>query len=138
MAGRRGGRRMSRPWLGRVAGKARTKGGTMAEHTNLLPRYKHLRQVARHLGTRLVQSLPKSVLEEGGKRLGILKKGVLVLDSEDEIAVLMDYCIYDLRRQGRNAIESYLAESPLAPDSDEMVLLKAMREARYSLLVVEA
>jgi SEC-C motif len=52
--------------------------------------------------------------------------------------VLMDFCIYDVRRQGTNAVERYLAESPPASNSDEMVLLQAMREARFSLLAVEA
>ncbi|MCI0461510.1 MAG: SEC-C domain-containing protein, partial [Gemmataceae bacterium] len=63
---------------------------------------------------------------------------VLVLDSEDQIAVLMDYCIYEVRRRGRTAFEQYLADSPPAPDSDEMVLLKAMQQAHHSLFLVEA
>jgi hypothetical protein len=125
-------------WLGWLSGKVRGKGRSVSEHTAFLARYKHLRQVGLQFNNRLVQSIPKSVLDEGGKKLGILKKGVLVLDSEDEIAVLMDYCIYDVQRQGRNTVERYLVEFPPAPDSDEMVLLKAMCEARYSLFAVEA
>jgi SEC-C motif-containing protein len=109
----------------------------MTPHADLLPRYKHLRQVALRLNNRLVESLPKSVLDEGGKKLGLLKKNVITLDTEDEIAVLMDYCIYDVRREGANAAERFLAKSPPAPDSDERVLLEAMRQARYSLFVVE-
>jgi hypothetical protein len=112
--------------------------GTMSQHTELLARYKHLRQVGLRLNHRLVKTLSKSVLDEGGKKLGTLKKNVLVLDTEDEIVVLMDYCIHDVRRQGVNAVERYLAESPPAPDSEEMVLLQAMRQARYSLFAVEA
>src|SRR5437764_3440116 len=112
--------------------------GTMAQHAAILARYKHLRQAGLELNNRLVKTLPRSVLDEGGKKLGILKKNVLVLDTEDEIAVLMDYCIYDIRRQGINAVERYLAESPPPADSDEMVILQAMRQARYSLFMVEA
>jgi hypothetical protein len=108
------------------------------EHAELLARYKQLREVGLRLNNRLVETLSKSVLDEGGKKLGIVKKNVLVLDSEDEIAVLMDYCIHDVRRQGLNAVERYLAESPPPADSDEMVLLQALRQARYSLFVVEA
>src|SRR5947207_12579002 len=97
-------------WLRWFGGKDRRKGETMAEHTVSLARYKHLRQVGLRLNNRLVESLPKSVVDEGGKKLGILKRNVLVLDSEDEIAVLMDYSIHDVQRQGRNAVERYLAE----------------------------
>src|SRR5204863_1157619 len=57
---------------------------------------------------------------------------------QDMIAVLMDYCIYDVRRQGRNAIERFLAETPPPANSDDMVLLQAMRHARYSLFAVES
>lgn len=110
----------------------------MTRHAELLPRYKQLRQAALRLNNRLVETLSRSVLDEGGKKLGILRGYVLTLDSEDEIAVLMDYCIYDVRRRGVNAVERYLAKSPPAPDSDEMTLLQAMRQAYYSLFAVEA
>jgi hypothetical protein len=110
----------------------------MSEHAALLPRYKRLRHVAVPLNNRLVETVAKDVLDEGGKKLGILKGNTLVLDTEDEIVVLMDYCIHDVRRRGQNAVERYLAESPPAPDSDDMVLLQAMRQARYALLAVEA
>ena len=110
----------------------------MTSHAAMLPRYQHLRQVALQLNNRLVKLLPKEVLNEGGKKLGILKGNTLVLDTEDMICVLMDYCIYNVRRQGLNAIEQLLAKSPPPPDSDEMVVLKGMKEARYSIFMVEA
>jgi hypothetical protein len=110
----------------------------MTQHADHLARYQHLRKVGLALNNRLVETLPKSVLDEGGKNLGILKKNVLTLETEDEIAVLADHCLHDVRRQGVNAIERYLAESPPAPNSDEMALLRAKRDARFSLFAVEA
>jgi hypothetical protein len=65
----------------------------MSRSANLLARYKHLRQVGLELNTRLAKSLSRDALDEGGKKLGILKGKVLTLDTEDEIAVLMDYCL---------------------------------------------
>ena len=62
----------------------------------------------------------------------------LVFNSEDETSVLMDYCIYDVYRNGRNAVEQYLVDSAPAPESDEMVCLRAMQKAVYSLFVVES
>jgi hypothetical protein len=50
----------------------------------------------------------------------------------------MDYCLYDVRRNGRNAVEQYLIDSTPDPDSDEMVCLRAMQHAVYSLFVVES
>ncbi len=103
----------------------------------LLSRYKQLRQVALELNNRLVATLSKDVLDEGGRTLGILRKGIFVFDTEDEMAVLMDYCLHDVRRGGKNAVERYLEASPPPTDSDEMVLLHAMRQARYALLLVQ-
>ncbi len=112
--------------------------GRPRAHAELLPRYQHLRVAGRNLNHKLVERLKQDVLNEGGKKLGMLRRNVLVLDTEDQIAVLMDYCIYDIRRKGRNAVEQYLAEVPPAPESEEMVLLKAMQQARHSLFRVEA
>ncbi len=104
----------------------------------IISRYKHLRAVGRNLSHKLVERLSKDVLHEGGKKLGILHRGTLVFNSEDESSVLMDYCLYDVPRKGRNAIEQYLIDSAPAPESDEMTCLRAMQQAIYSLFVVES
>ena len=103
-----------------------------------LPRYQQLRAAGIPLNTRLVKSLPKHVIDEGGKKLGMLKKKVLTLTTEDEIAVLMDCCLHDLRWEGRTAVEHFLAESPPPDGSDEMILLQALLQARFTLIAVEA
>jgi SEC-C motif len=99
--------------------------------------YLRLRSVARELNHRLVETLSRDDLDVGGKKLGILKGKTLVLDSEDEIAVLMDFCLYNVRRNGRNAIERFLLNSPPPPGSDEMRILQAMQNAWYSLFLLE-
>jgi SEC-C motif len=124
-------------WFRRMA-RAVGLGGLTPEQTRVLARYQHLRQTGLQLNHRLAETLSKSALDEGGRKLGILKGGRLVLESEDQIAVLVDFCIYDVRREGVNAIERYLAASPPPPGSDESVLLEAMRQAHYALLVIES
>src|SRR2546423_3109902 len=109
----------------------------MTEHRQILPRYKQLREVGLSLNNRLMKQVSKSDLDEGGKKLGILKKKRLELDTQDEIAVLADFCIHDVRRKGSNAVERYLAESPPPEGSDEMALLQALRQAHFSLFAVE-
>jgi hypothetical protein len=125
-------------WLRRLARIVRGEGRMSPDQAAMLARYQHLRRVGLELNNRLLQLVSKSIFDEGGKKLGILKKNVLVLDSEDEMAVLADYCIHDVRRQGANAIDRYLAKSPPPPESDEMVLLQALRHAYFSLFAVES
>lgn len=113
-------------------------GANIPNRDELIARYKHLRAVGRKLNHKMVERLSKDVLHEGAGKIGVLHKGILVFDSEDESAVLMDYCLYDVRRNGRNAVEQYLVDSPPDPESDEMVCLRAMQRAVYSLFVVES
>jgi hypothetical protein len=109
----------------------------MSEHQAYLPRYKHLRQVGTRLNTRLVKTLSRDEMDQGARELGLLHQGVMVFDSEDEMSVLMDYCLHDVRRGGRNAIERFLEATPPPPGSDERIILEALRDARYTLVAVE-
>ena len=110
----------------------------MSEHASLIPRYKHLRKVGLELNNRLVETLAREDIGEGARALGLLHKGQIVLDTEDEICLLMDYCLHDLRRNGTNAIERFLANTPPGAGSDELIILQARCQARFCLFVVES
>jgi len=107
-----------------------------ADFKDIVSRYKRLRPIRRRLNDKLVGRCAADVLTEGGKKLGLFRHGTFVFDTEDESAVLMDYCIYDVYRNGRNAVEQYLCDCPPDPDSDEMACLHAMQHATYSLVAV--
>jgi hypothetical protein len=101
-------------------------------------RYKRLRRAGIALNMTLVKLLPKPAVEEGGKKLGIYKAGTLILNNDDEIAILYDYCLHHYLRAGKNVIERYLEQTPPPADSDEAILLRAMLDARYSIFRLEA
>jgi len=98
--------------------------------------YKRLQPIRLRLNHELTGRFPRDVLDEGAKKLGILRGGVLVFGSEDETCVLMDYCIYDVYRNGRNAVDQFLCDCPPDPDSAEMACLHAMQHATYAVIVV--
>lgn len=98
--------------------------------------YQRLRPVRLRLNNELVGRLSRDALDEGGKKLGILRRGMFVFNNEDESSVLMDYCIYDVYRSGRNAIDQYLEDNSPDPESDEMACLQAMRHSKYALAIV--
>jgi hypothetical protein len=110
----------------------------MSSHTHLLPTYLRFRELSTRLNNRLVETLSRETLLEGGRRLGIVKKGVLVFDSEDQSSVLMDYCIYNIYEDGRNAVRRFLEETPPPPGSAEMAVLRAMQDAYYSMHRIES
>jgi len=107
----------------------------MIDRAGLLADYHHLRGVSRSLHNRLITQIPRPVLTSSAVRVGLLGPGrvrhgeeVLLLDDEYEISVLMDYCLYHGRQDGHTVIDQALADAPAAAESDELVLLRAMRE----------
>jgi hypothetical protein len=99
--------------------------------------YKQQREIAIPFKLKLVKQLPNSAIKECAKKLGILKHNTLVLSCEDEVSVLMDYCLFHFRINKVNVISRYLLLSPPAKDSIEMELLETMQKAYYSLLIVK-
>lgn len=102
-----------------------------------LARYTQLRTIQRDLNRSLPDMLPKNAIPECGKRLGVYKDNLLVLGSESETSVLMDYCLYDYRWNGRNVIERYVSQAAIDPGADKSILLDAMLKPRYSLFAVD-
>ena len=115
-------------------GKASPPQATLSK--DIVAYYQRLRPTRLRLNNKLVQRVSTDALNEGGKKLGMLRDGTFIFNTEDETSVLMDYCIYDVYRKGRNAVEQYLCDCPPEPDSDEMACLHAMQHATYALVAV--
>src|SRR5258708_1336502 len=98
------------------------KGWLMQDQASVMARYKQLREAGKRVAEQLTKLLSKDIMHEGGEKLGILQGETLVLHSEEEMFVLMDFCIHDVRRQGRNAVDRLLAEALYHPGSDEAIL----------------
>src|SRR5207249_4679778 len=89
------------------------------------------------LHSALVDLVSKADSHASAKRLGMLRKGSVDLGAHDKVAALMDFCLHDVRHDGLNRIQQYLAESPPPIMSDEFLLLKAMSEAWFSVSAVK-
>ena len=58
----------------------------MTAHSDLLDRYKRIREVRFRLNNLLVGTIPKKTLEDCGRKLGLFRKGTQVFGSEDEMS----------------------------------------------------
>jgi hypothetical protein len=113
--------------------------GSSAQPTvfkDIVAQYQRFRPIRLRLNNELVHRLTRDVLNDGAKRIGIFHDGIIVFETEDQTSVLMDYCIYNVYRKGRNAVEQCLCDCPPDPDSDEMACLQAMQHAVYALVAV--
>ncbi len=109
----------------------------MSPLSDLVARYLRIRETGMKLISMLVGKLPKDVLEQGARELGFQRNGILVFSSMHESSILMDYCLYNIRRHGRNTIENFLANSPPAEGSEQWPFLQAMSRSWYSLFSVQ-
>ena len=101
-------------------------------------RYQCLRGLARDLNHRIIQTIPREAIPQVAEAIGRLQGGVLVLGSEDESNVLMDCCLFDWIREGKNLIEKYAENHPAAPGTTEHELLEAYRQAKYRIVVPQS
>lgn len=105
------------------------------EFDSLLARYLRFRDVQFPLNNELASDLPLDVVREGARRLGMWRDKKPVFDTQEEVAILIDYCLYDVYRDGRNAIDRSLCDRPNR-DAEEIECLLMMQRARYALLVM--
>ena len=107
----------------------------MTEHSELVIKYRRMCEVGLNLNNRLVRTIPR---DSRGMRshAGISPHGTLVFDSEADLSVLMDYCLYYSGPDGGNLVTTYLDKSPPPEDSAEMVALQAMTHSYYSMFQV--
>ncbi len=104
--------------------------------SELLARYSRLRNVARELNNKIMPTTLRNALQWAGSELGIRRGKTFVLDSEDEMSVVMDCCYYDYLRDGKNVVQRYFARSKKRASPDEITILRAMVSARFSVFSI--
>lgn len=79
--------------------------------------------------------IPKPGFKDSARKLGIWQHGRIMFESEDHVAILSDYAIYDYRlRGGTNAVERLWKLGKTQPGTPEHEVLAAMQEARFTIL----
>jgi hypothetical protein len=104
----------------------------------VLKDYQRFRKVGRDLNHKIIEAyLNETILEKAATMLNLGRKGQLIVDSEDDLSVLMDFALFEIRqRDGKTSIEHY-AEEKGGANSIERELLAAMVRAETGLYKVE-
>ena len=85
----------------------------MEEYSKLVEKYKRFREINREFNNILTRKVSKNAIHNCGIKLGIMQRDTLVFEDEQEMDVLMDYCIYDYYENGQNAVSRYMPERQL-------------------------
>lgn len=101
-----------------------------------LKHHRRLRAILTHHQNRAVQSVPRTAFRKWAKTFGLVEGDKLLLNSDGELTILLDFLIYHHRQRGRSLAQKYLARMPPTDDPDEMLVRRAMTTPRYSMLKI--
>ncbi|RXH12469.1 hypothetical protein [Bradyrhizobium guangzhouense] len=104
---------------------------------DLLDRYLHLRKISKTLHDDVLRSISADALLSQARRLGLAQGRTFVLDHEDEMYFVYDLAIYTAPADRSRAIDRYARPAPFAPQSDERLMLDAMRASQFAILLIE-
>jgi len=90
------------------------------------------------LNHRMIKTVPREAYDQIGDAIGIRHRGILVFDTLDMTSVLMDCCLYDWYKDGKNLVQRYSETHPAKPGTDESYLLNACVQAKYRVLIVQS
>jgi hypothetical protein len=99
--------------------------------------YQRYRQVGRDLNHKIIRAfVDHAVIDRAARALGLGKNRQLFLDDEDELDVLMDFSLYEVKQLKKTPIERYREEKG-GSNQIEQELLNAMLAAQTGLFRVE-
>jgi len=99
--------------------------------------YQRYRKAGRSLNQKIIDAyINGGILEKSATMLRLGQNGQLILDREDDLSVLMDFALYEIRNEEwKNSVERYAREKG-AVNAIERELLGAMVKARTRLFKV--
>ena len=99
----------------------------------ILTRYRRLRAISTRHHTEAMRFLSRPALLEQARHLGLTMGKTLAAESLDELTLAFDLAIHTARPGHSRAIDRYARAAGLQPGSEELVVLEAMRQARFSV-----
>src|SRR3954451_10829372 len=116
---------------------ASAPGSPPMSRTDILARYRRLRQISKQQHEAVLDLIAADVLLDWARRLDLTVGKTVVLENDNELTLPEDLAIYLPRRGHLHSLERYARHARFAPGSDEAIVLATMRQARFSLSRIE-
>ena len=114
-----------------------TFGEEEVERTEVLMRYRRLRELSRKHGNAIIKRLPKKTVLHWGKRIGLVRGKTFIASTMEEMTLGVDLAVYSTRSGKTSPVERYRRSSKFAVGSEDDLLLDAMCRSRFSLFLVK-
>ena len=108
-----------------------------ATRGEVLARYRQLREISKRHHSGALEFLSKDAIMHHARRLGLADGKTLILDSMDVLTLAFDLAVHTAPVGRSRAIDRYARSARLAPGSDEALVLEAMRNARFAVVLVQ-
>jgi hypothetical protein len=105
--------------------------------TEILTRYRRLRQISKEHHQAVLDIIAPDVVLDWAKRIGLTHGKVLLFDNEQEMLLAEDLATYLPRLGHSPPLDRYARAAQFALNSDQAIVLEAMRHASFSLWRVE-
>ena len=112
-------------------------GDTASTRDDLLARYLHLREISKGLHQEVLKSISGDALLSCARRLGLAQGKTLLLEDMDEMYYVYDLAIYTAPADRSRAIDRYAKSAKFDAQSDERLMLEAMRASQFAILLIE-
>lgn len=113
-------------------------GGDMTlTRDSILARYLHLREISKRLHDGVLKSISGDALLNQARRLGLVEGKTLLLDHTEEMYYVYDLAIYSAPPDRSRAIDRYAKSAKFEAQSDERLMLDAMRRTQFAVLLIE-
>ncbi|MGQ0686070.1 hypothetical protein [Bradyrhizobium sp.] len=103
----------------------------------VLARYRTLREISRRINDELTRLVSDDAILREARKLGLAHGKTLVLDDMEEMNYVLDLAIHTAAPPRSRAIDRYARSARFAAGSDEALMLDAMQESRFSVLLID-
>jgi hypothetical protein len=104
---------------------------------DVLDRYLCLREISKKVHDAILKSISGDTLLDRARRLGLAKGKTLLLEDVDEMYYVFDLAIYTAPADRSRAIDRYAKSAKFDAQSDEQLMLEAMRASQFAILLIE-
>lgn len=99
--------------------------------------YLEIRRRGVALHSKIFKKLIQEDVKTCAKHLGIWRSKAVALESDEEVDLFADYCVYGYRPHGFNMAEKFLRLFHQQADDFELDLLRHTRDAHYAIYQIE-
>ncbi len=104
----------------------------------LVQYYQRQRDAARELvNTHLMPLFTQREIQQGAKELALLHGSAIILDYDYEFNILIEHCLF-FPSSPKTVMDRAIQKGLFPEDSNEMKLLKSLKQAHYSIFMLEA